>query len=572
MNQMINEAMANGYVNETKLGLALAFGGVGQAPGVGDTIANVCQVIDTIDNLRGALKEALNYGSEGLLWLKMKQVGFGILQIVTEPGPGLDFQADVLQMTLEQMTYNLEILRGLHELKLALRRIPQRSIRLSPRLYMLTGFKYNYPAGIEVSPDAQTRHSYETPLASIAFTAPTVLGRHVPFQVIGELPVGPDSGAYPIADRLGGQKRGDVYYLPVDLTYWAESDASTGDGVLEGCGRYRTASSSSRVLNWDATCRRGTQMLRVRLRNGETTLALPVVNRYMNQVTELRLPGVPDTGLSLSVGETRGGLRVIGASPHLEERFWPDLTRHPQCLDMAIGHPNVARLERGIEAAVTGLSSGVSTLKLLLGGSASDPAIKDISREIPVQVEAALLPELHKTTRIEGLFTGHHMVRRQDGTLALIGIVPPTIRVPELLFPPPGTPCVTIRTLWSGRNFEYAGKCSTPSPANCDVRVTGTLSPSGAVLETATFTGTSVFPGYQPPRQVIQEFTVRNLPFHSHPETGACRGARFFLTGPSVKDHVSAVRCSTPGETYVSTDWDKTSPRPSLEVRFVCPQ
>lgn len=574
LNRMINEAMAGGYIDETKLGWAIGSGAVGQVPVVGDALANLYQFVDTIKNLGEAGKEVYNYGWEGLAWLKLKQVGMGIWQIVTEPVPGLDMQSDLVQASLEQLAHNLEIARGLNELKLALRGRPLDSIKLNPRLYLLPAFQYNYPAGIEVYGDDQTRHSYETPLASIAFTAPTVLGKHMPFQVIGELAIGADSGAYAVAEKLGALKRGETYYLPVDVTYLAEADASTGDTVLEGYGRYRTASSLSRVVNWDVTCRRGAQMLRVRLRNGETTVAIRVLNRYMNQVTELRLPGVPDTGLSLSVGERRGGLKVIGFSPYLEERFWPDLTNRPECLTMGIDSSSVARLERANEAAVTGVSAGTTTLRLLLRGSASEAAVKDLSKDVPVRVDPALLPELHKTARISGQVTAYHVVRRQDGTLSLIPKAPPSIRAPNMLVTDFSYPsCLSIRARWSERNFEYAGSCSTggQAPINWVFRITGTLDPSGTLIETATFTETQS--SGNPAQPEINEFTVRNVPFKSFPGgTGACRDAVFSVTGPVVRDHVSAVKFSMPGYTYVSTEWDRASHVPSLEIRFLCPR
>ena len=65
---------------------------------------------------------------------------------------------------------------------------------------------------------------------------------------------------------------------------------------------------------------------------------------------------------------------------------------------MAISDTSVARLDRGERTlALTGVSPVVTTLKLLLGGSASMPELGDIVEEIPLEVAKILWTKIdHK--------------------------------------------------------------------------------------------------------------------------------------------------------------------------------
>jgi hypothetical protein len=85
---------------------------VGMIPGIGDIIATDYQMADTV-NLWEAVKEWCDHGTGGILTLKARQVGFGLLQIVTEGVPGLDTLADLSAMSPEQLVHNLERLRAL---------------------------------------------------------------------------------------------------------------------------------------------------------------------------------------------------------------------------------------------------------------------------------------------------------------------------------------------------------------------------------------------------------------------------------------------------------------------------
>jgi uncharacterized protein (TIGR03437 family) len=383
LNAMITQAMKNGYVNEVKLGLAIGMGGVGQVPVYGDALADVYQVLDTLNNTKELMQELWKYGSTGMALLKLKMVGVGILQIATEPIPGLDMQADILQAALEQLDYNLEIARALGELRMTMRGLLQSDVKINPRLFLFASAEHRYPEAFEVAYDETVYHSYGKPIAQIAFTNAEALGKRMPFKVVGELTMSSDSSLYNVAGKLKAELRGGTYYLPVEVGYMAESDASTGDGVLEGYERYRQEGSTARYAAWDVTCRRGVQFLRVRLRNGESTVGIRIVNRYMNLINTLEVEGVGAAGIKIASGERRSGLQVRGTAAGQPYTY---LTDQPQCLDMAIADPLVATLTRGKEVTLEGVRTGKTDWKLLLGGSGPEAAIPEVITTIPVEV------------------------------------------------------------------------------------------------------------------------------------------------------------------------------------------
>lgn len=414
LNAQINQAMQGAYINEEKLALQLAFGAIGQAPLVGDTTANVYQVYETLNTAAEGVSDWWKYGMGPVAFLKFYQVGIGIVQIAIEPIPGLDSMGDMAQGALDQAGYNLELMRALYQVKQGLAQVERGAIAIQPRLALFGALSYDYPAGMELYGDETVTHSYGMPLARVAFTAPTVLSARIPFRIIGEIVLN-DTQKH-VATLLGAQQRGDAYYVPVEATHLADSDVSRGDGVLEGFSQFTPQGSTSTSVMWTATCRRGAQSIMVRLRSGETTVPIRIENRYMNQVTALQVPGMPAQGYILSPGQTLTGLRVIGTSPHLEERFWPNLSNRGECLAMEIANPATATLARADTVSLSGKAIGSTKWRLLLGGSSEVDSVRDIPLEVALKVETNIIDRLRTTRQVFFVFEGRHFAQTGGST------------------------------------------------------------------------------------------------------------------------------------------------------------
>jgi len=387
-NKAIDRLLGGTYLNGKKLARTVTFGVIGQIPVVGDAMANVNQVAEAGENGWEAIKETYNHGLTGVGLLKVVQVGVGVLQIVTEPIPGVDAQADALAATMDQLTHNVEITRDLCELKRVIRQIPDGQVHLHPYLFQYPAYLFRYPAGLEMDADPDPpRHSFGTPVARLRVTAPAALDKQVPLMIVGEIPFSGSSPAAALALKLGGQRRGSTVYIPVEVGFMAQSDASKGDVILDDYQRYRTDTSVSRVVSWDVTCRRGRQELAVQLRNGETTPSVIVWNEFMNKVRELEVVGVGEKGIEVAEKASVTGFHVIGKGPLLEERFYPDLTNRDKCLSMAIDNPELASLDRGTALTINGVKKGETALALLLIGSADPRAdAPEVQKSVPVHV------------------------------------------------------------------------------------------------------------------------------------------------------------------------------------------
>ncbi len=391
LNNAIDQALREGHVNGFQLGRSVFFGVVGQVPVVGDAIANINQVIEIGENGWAAAKEAYYYGLGGLAVLKLKQVGVGVVQIVTEPFPWLDAQSDAVQAALEQLSHNLELARNLNAVKSTLAGVPAGDVRLHPWLVPFEPDLVEDPVpGLQLDPirPLADPSSDPPPLETIRVIDSRAFDYPVPLIAIGEVPFDASSPGVSVIQQLGGEERNGVWYLPVEAGSLVEDDASHGDMILDDYDAIVYNKAISRLLIWRVTCRRGEQELAVRLRNGETTQPVLVVNEVMNKIEMLNLLGTSQDTITVEKGKSVTGLWIQGLGRQLPEESWPDLTNRRECLDIGIGNPEFASLERGTSLTVTGIKPGETTIDALLIGSANagDTGVTELQESFPLRV------------------------------------------------------------------------------------------------------------------------------------------------------------------------------------------
>jgi uncharacterized protein (TIGR03437 family) len=577
LNDTITEALKKGHIDEARLTLDVFFASVGRVPVYGDAAAQVYQFIDTGSNAWATVQEvwANGWGPIGLI--KVKQVGAGILQIVTEPIPGVDTQADLIQASLEQLGHNLEVARALNEVRATVRKLELAEVKVNPRFYQGAAVLFSNPAGVEVEAESNNpvRYSYGTPVGQIRLTAPAVLDQTISLQVAGEIAFDADSPAVPLIRIVGGEARGNLYYLPVDVTYLVEKDVSEFDAVLDGYDRFRSPDSMSGVVRWVATCRRGLQELRVRLRNGESTQRVLVRNDFMNEIDRFQIQGISASPIGLRVGQSLSGLRVTGASSRLEQRFWPDLTGRRECLDMAIAEPRVAELTRGATVTLTGRSAGQTRWDLLLGGSALGPGWPEVRGSVDIKVEGEdKLSQIHPTIGVVADVIGEHYVssgtqpRRftEDGN---------SFRTPTLRFG-----ACTAKTVWNEASFDFSGTCPTSGGDTVEFSMKGQVGPDLARIETGIFRAkTTTRSGLQ---WTEISYNVNDLEAAGFRDGGSgCTIFDFRAYREKARNHVSNIRFTRvylaadgserQRDTYARTEWDRTDAVvPEVRVSFVC--
>jgi hypothetical protein len=324
------------------------------------------------------------------------------------------------------------------------------------------------------------QHSFGVALGGIDLIAPTVLGKSLLLQVIGEVPIPSSLPAFQVAEKLGATLRDGVYYLPVDIGHMVEAETLSNDSILEGWSKRRNASSTGKWMVWDMTCRRGVQQIAVRLRTGETTPPVTVRNKYMNSVQSFAIVGGPNAEpFPIGVGSSLQGLKVLGVGPGLTGVFQPDLTSLGQCLDMAVLDGTIATMERGATVTLRGVKTGQTVWRLLLGGSAYEPGVRDVTRDIRLDVAPTIVPFLNTTKRFNHTFYGFVTYLLPDGSSVNSA----------------GRKTFGVETALSGLTWNgpsFSATVQDRSLANAgeppyDVTVSGTVSPDGLKVNTSHF-------------------------------------------------------------------------------------
>jgi uncharacterized protein (TIGR03437 family) len=519
LNLRINEALKKSYIDQKKLAADVLFGGIGKVPVYGDGIANIYQVGDTLKSGWETISEFFSRGATPIMTAKAKQVGVGVLQVVTEAVPPLDTYTDMMKATLEQWTYTEEMRRSFMDLKRLLRETALGNIAVTPLLYPLKGFRYN---GVEFAVDQTVYHSYERPLAQVALTSPEVLGKQVPFMVVGELEIPANSLVQNAAIMLGGQQRGNMVYVPLDVTPLADGDASTGDKILDGYDRFRRASSASRVVSWEASCRRGVQMLAVHLRNGEATRPLRLLSRFMNAVRDLEITGVSAQGVKLTVGGSATATVKAKAAPFPDT----DITNSPECLTTWIADTGVASLDRSKGITLSGVGEGKTTWFVKLGTATNMDGTGEIQKEVPVEV-TGFRPVPEPYIRI--MFSGIHTYTSS------------TSKFIEL------TTASPAGLLWTGASFRASGTIRGRLPTEYkEVSVEGSVNPQ--TIEMEKIVAKTIETQERSQRRVI-EFTIQHMDGSSarySPAIWRLTGAARIQANMTVKDEIY---------TWTGTQW-----------------
>ena len=154
------------------------------------------------------------------------------------------------------------------------------------------------------------------------------------------------------------------------------------------------------MVVWDATCVRGKQYLRVRLKNGEISNDVFVNNVYMNAVSELEVTSVLNGELKMKVGEIKDGIQVFGKTDQAAVR--PELTRQDQCLAIESSQEGVLSLRRSETVALRADKAGstkVTFAARCLAGGRKGGAGDSGGQGLAVSWMAAEHEELHGRCR-----------------------------------------------------------------------------------------------------------------------------------------------------------------------------
>jgi hypothetical protein len=400
LNNILDNAMKAGYIDEVHWateGLAAAAGTI---PGVGDGLAVAYKMFNVAKDSAETLVELKNNGFTVMAAAKLTQVAIGAVQVVTEPIPNVDRAADAVGLAIDHATYNMEIYRAICRLKQRILDISAGDgVQYHPQIFPFgAAFGYKYADGIEVltgdgsldQEGSSFAYAFGQPVKAVNITKPNGLDRSIPFHVIGEITLGVTDDGFESMTKfpeLGAVRRGDVYYLPVDLTSLVQTAVTEGDTILDQLAAAGSAQSFTFTM-LRSTCRRGKQRLAIQLSNGEVTGDFFVSSLLMNRVNAIELRGAPNKTGAMLHGDLWKGLTLFGTGPGIPASDQPDLTNRRDCLDMIIANPAIVELTRGPSLQARALGKGSTSLQVLLGGSIPSNGVPDVKAEFPFNVTA----------------------------------------------------------------------------------------------------------------------------------------------------------------------------------------
>ncbi len=258
VNSRIDTAMKTFKIDGLKTATDYTFTGIGSVPGVGDAVASVYQVINTLGNAGGTVKDIWNNGFTRAGFLKAGTVALGVAQILTEPIPGLDGLTDVVASHMEQVAQNAQIRRGLEKIRPYLR---EATAQYHPKLLFLPERLFKYPAGtLKATEGGEDGNPLGEVALGAVFQSPSAMGRTIPFILAGQVVVPED--AADVAEQLGGVHTLSGWSIPLDLTPMIDSPMTGGNPVLQSFRVNRPVAGAPPLVVYTATCMRGRQTTR----------------------------------------------------------------------------------------------------------------------------------------------------------------------------------------------------------------------------------------------------------------------------------------------------------------------
>lgn len=314
MNQAVDQAISNWRVDETKIAHDAIFSAYGRVPFVGDSVANAYTVYERMKTLLVEVPADFKAGNAQAVMLDIILISWGGVQVVAEYVPGADNATDAIESALDTTRYNtvqrfnyLSLLRQLGKLDfsalpkyLVFRPVSREQRRLiEASLHGRTARQWHgrWPAlqAIDVLDDQLLRASPRLVFSIGAEWAIARADSEAMFELARGLGASTPAATTPAEETA---------YIGLDLTRLALADRSSGDPVL---GEFQLT-AHARNLAWRLSCQRGTQILKVQLRDGSETQPVTVRNLPFSLIRAIGVGG-SDT-LEIAVDEQRTALHV----------------------------------------------------------------------------------------------------------------------------------------------------------------------------------------------------------------------------------------------------------------------
>lgn len=391
INKRLNQGIHQIRVDEFKASLDTGFSLIGFVPGVGDTISNTYTAIDMVMQIPNIVSD-IRLGNYNCAYFGFVQIGWGGIQILAEYIPGADHGTDAMAILLDNAVLNVRYQWAYLMIKNAI---------INTRI---SGKKYLYPyykTGVNIPKDIRYVEINDWPLSTMIppetlyIMSDKLHTESIPlyFALIGCVKV-ELKGSKELTDACKVLKAkvdsdNGLALFPVVFKNIAEEAVSEGATVL---GKM----NPGRRIQFNASCERGVQFLKVKTTDGDDTEPLIVENwiyNVINNVYAYDKTNKPLASLNTKVNEKLEGFRFVGIIPDAIKKELNvsdvDLSK-VKCVQYTMEDTKIAELSiKGTTYAIVGKANGRTILHVRYFGS---PAIRhrnevlDVDVLIPVSV------------------------------------------------------------------------------------------------------------------------------------------------------------------------------------------
>jgi hypothetical protein len=399
INRAINESINTWRVDEGKLTRDGVYSAFGQIPIVGDTVSNGYTIYERLKTLFVELPTDIREGNLEASMMDVGLLGWGVLQVLAEPFPGLDSMADGVEAVMDQRRYNA-VQR--YKYIMALKKLKTMDFRAEKKYLFLRSTTRNAPArtGDHIARAAYNDwHGKWPAMGKMFFLSDEFLRRdpRIAFDIGAEwaLKKSENETLFLAAKAIGGRTASlksfddEVAYLPVRLTHMATRDASSGDKVL----RDFQPPGKSPVVIYTLTCNRGKQKVAVELTDGTRTEPVEVENRAYNAITGVRF-GIPDgkqaDKIRMKVGERLDSVRLASVlAPDPQFKLTPPDLTGLVCADTNLAGSALVDIEANgkwpnASLSIVAKRPGTAMYEVKYDGAIGVPKV---NQSIPIEIE-----------------------------------------------------------------------------------------------------------------------------------------------------------------------------------------
>ncbi len=297
VNEEINKAIYQWQIDESKVSKDIAFSAFGKIPIMGDAVSNGYTIYERLKTICVELPQDYRAGNLEATMLDIGLVAWGPVQFFAEFVPALDIASDIVEGNIEAYRYNA--IQRFNYLQ-AKRQLLNANFKELQKFLLLRFTPKNIVAKNAKDLDGEVYSQWKNKslaLKKLQFLSDKFLRSDpvIYFDIGAELPIKRQDNEmlFNIAKSLGAIQddqdvttdSDDIVYLPLRLTYLAESSISQGNAILQNFN----IAEKNNYPTYKLTATRGEQTISIKLNDGTSTNPLVIDNLVFNAIVGIKV-------------------------------------------------------------------------------------------------------------------------------------------------------------------------------------------------------------------------------------------------------------------------------------------